>query len=216
MSASALHRHQCAGTASFPAGAAAVLPCISRESNPGHIDGDDVFCHQTTDALAADALCRWICLGRFARTWVRLHSQRPCGNVVRAACASVAVQWLVFPPATQKTRVQFPAAEFQRTLRGALLGRRAGQRDLVSGGCRPVAAPERARCDQLMNSVSCAKIPALTDVSAALCAKSEVICPPPARANSLSVVWVASRPKCGVAGRLAPMQNLPKASQGHV
>ncbi len=38
---------------------------------PGHIDGDDVFCHQTTDALAADTLCRWICLGRFARTWVR-------------------------------------------------------------------------------------------------------------------------------------------------
>ncbi len=24
--------------------------CISRESNPGHIDGNDVFCHQTTDA----------------------------------------------------------------------------------------------------------------------------------------------------------------------
>merc|ERR1712016_343261 len=25
--------------------------CISRESNPGHIDGNDVFCHLTTDAL---------------------------------------------------------------------------------------------------------------------------------------------------------------------
>ncbi len=37
----------------------------------------------------------------------------------------------------------------------------------AAGACRPVAAPERARCDQLMNSVSCAKIPALTDVSAA-------------------------------------------------
>ncbi len=62
-------------------------------------------------------MCRWICLGRFARTWVRLHSQRPCGNVVRAACASVVVSWFVFPPAARKTRVQFPAAEFQRTLR---------------------------------------------------------------------------------------------------
>ena len=34
MSASALHRHQCAGTASIPAGAA-VLPCISRFESPG-------------------------------------------------------------------------------------------------------------------------------------------------------------------------------------
>ena len=25
--------------------------CISRESNPGHIDGNDVFYHQTTDAM---------------------------------------------------------------------------------------------------------------------------------------------------------------------
>ena len=31
--------------------------CISRESNLGHIDGKDVFCHQTTDAAAGP---RWI------------------------------------------------------------------------------------------------------------------------------------------------------------
>ncbi len=32
---------------------AAFAQCISRESNPGHIDGDDVFCHYTTDASSA-------------------------------------------------------------------------------------------------------------------------------------------------------------------
>ena len=31
--------------------------CISRESNPGHMDGNDVFYHYTTDALMISYEC---------------------------------------------------------------------------------------------------------------------------------------------------------------
>ena len=44
-------RHTCCKQRQHHRATARRQECISRESNPGHIDGNDVFCHQTTDAL---------------------------------------------------------------------------------------------------------------------------------------------------------------------